>query len=226
MIEKTTSAVSSRKGRPTSERRARKAAILRRRLIDCALDQFERHGFTRTSIDSITEAADVGKGTFYNYFDSKESLLAAWGSELLQAAEKELADNPAADEPSLRRLFRLFTLLLGPVQDRPGLARPFVLAHLLMAPDHPSITRSTSGDGKKAKGSPNVLGLVLPIVKNALKQKAIRSDLGAERLARALVGVFYQSVMLLATGETHVAPLEYLRSALALALEGLAPAVD
>lgn len=228
MSEKTTKAVASRKSRPVSDRRARKAAMLRQRLIDCALAQFEKSGFTRASIDSITEAADVGKGTFYNYFDSKESLLAAWGRELLREADKDLADAPVAGEPALRRLFRLFNALLEPVQKRPGLARPFVLAHLLMAPDHPSIVRNPSSNGHETpeEGPPNVLAMALPIVQMALKQKAIRSDLGAETLAKTFVGVFYQSVMLLATGEETGSPLEHLRAGLAVALEGLAPAVE
>jgi len=223
MKEKQTSVVNSRTGRPTSARRARKAALLRQRLIDCALVQFEKCGFTRASIDSITEAADVGKGTFYNYFDSKEALLAAWGRQLLREAERELAAKPVADEPALRRLFRLFAILLTPVQERPGLSRPFVLAHILMAPDHPSITRGAPAVYNGEEGPPNLLALVLPIVQAALQQKALRADLGAERTAKAMVGVFYQSVMLLATGEETDSAREHLRSSLAVALEGLAP---
>ncbi len=217
-----------RQPRPTSDRRARKAAALRKRLIDCALKQFEKNGFTRTSIDAITEAADVGKGTFYNYFDSKEALLAAWGRQLLDQAHAEMAKDPAETEPALRRLFRLFTTLVSPVQDRPRLAGPFVMACLFLSPEIPAavpLASRNSASEEEAHPS-NLLELVLPIVRLALDQKALRTDLDPERVAKTLVGVLYQSVMLSATGEDREDAREALRSGLAIALEGLAPAVD
>ena len=226
MREKASTAGKGRKARPTSERRARKAAVLRQRLIDCALSLFEKHSFIRTSIDSITEAADVGKGTFYNYFDTKEALLAAWGRQILAQAWQEVAvERP--DEPAMRRLFRLFSALLEPVQERPRLASPFVMAFLMMAGEaRPGRGGAKDGAPQEGETPATLLAAVLPIVRGAVVQKALRSDPDPERVAKAILGLFYQSVMLLATGEERESPRELLRSALALGLEGLAPAVE
>ena len=38
---------------------------------------FSQSGFNGSSVQDITEAAGVPKGSFYNYFDSKEALGAA-----------------------------------------------------------------------------------------------------------------------------------------------------
>ena len=59
----------------TSERRARKKAESRRRILDEAFALFSRRGLYGPKIDDITEAADIGKGTFYLHFPSKEALL-------------------------------------------------------------------------------------------------------------------------------------------------------
>lgn len=55
-------------------RRERKKQETYERLYSTALFLFQTQGYERTSIEQITQQADVGKGTFYNYFDSKEAV--------------------------------------------------------------------------------------------------------------------------------------------------------
>ena len=56
-------------------RRQRRAAETRVRLFRCALRLFAERGFPNVTVEDITEAADVGKGTFFNYFESKDHVL-------------------------------------------------------------------------------------------------------------------------------------------------------
>ncbi len=56
-------------------RRQRRAAETRVRLFRCALQLFAERGFPNVTVEDITEAADVGKGTFFNYFESKDHVL-------------------------------------------------------------------------------------------------------------------------------------------------------
>lgn len=55
-------------------RRERKKQETYERLYNTALNLFQTQGYETTSIEQITQRADVGKGTFYNYFESKESV--------------------------------------------------------------------------------------------------------------------------------------------------------
>src|SRR5215475_13002096 len=59
-------------------RRERRGLETRERLFRAALAKFAQKGFTDTTIEDITEAADLGKGTFFNYFPSKDHLLMAF----------------------------------------------------------------------------------------------------------------------------------------------------
>src|SRR5207342_720793 len=58
-------------------RRERRSADIRERLFRSALELFAQKGFAETTVEDITESADVGKGTFFNYFPSKEHVLGA-----------------------------------------------------------------------------------------------------------------------------------------------------
>ncbi|WP_420879726.1 TetR/AcrR family transcriptional regulator [Rhodococcus sp. (in: high G+C Gram-positive bacteria)] len=47
------------------------------RLLQAAREQFSERGFDNTTIDDIVGTAHVSRGTFFNYFDSKDAVLAA-----------------------------------------------------------------------------------------------------------------------------------------------------
>ena len=82
-------------------RRERRRVETCERLFRVALGLFARHGFQATTVEDITEAADVGKGTFFNYYPSKEHVLAAFGDLQLGKFQAVLASyeemEPAGD---------------------------------------------------------------------------------------------------------------------------------
>ena len=55
----------------------RQAAPVRDRLLQAGVSVFSTLGFNGSSVQDITDAAGVPKGSFYNHFDSKETLGAA-----------------------------------------------------------------------------------------------------------------------------------------------------
>lgn len=56
-------------------RQQRRTGVTRQKLIDAARAVFAERGLDLTTIDDITQRADVGKGTFYYHFKSKEGLI-------------------------------------------------------------------------------------------------------------------------------------------------------
>lgn len=58
-------------------RRQRRKLEVRNRLVESAIALFSEKGFSETTVEDITDAADVAKGTFFNYFPSKEHVLGA-----------------------------------------------------------------------------------------------------------------------------------------------------
>ncbi|SFA82686.1 transcriptional regulator, TetR family [Collimonas sp. OK607] len=58
-------------------RRERNKSNTLARLLDAARQLFAEKGVTGTTIDDITDRADVGRATFFNYFQSKDAVLQA-----------------------------------------------------------------------------------------------------------------------------------------------------
>ncbi len=66
-------------------RNARRREQTRRKLLDAASVLFARQGVDTTRINEITDEADVGFGSFYNHFDSKDAIVEAVLAETVAA---------------------------------------------------------------------------------------------------------------------------------------------
>src|SRR5215468_3217444 len=82
-------------------RRERRSAELRERLFRSALDLFATKGYAETTVEHITEAADVGKGTFFNYFPSKEHILMAFSEMQLSRLRSIIREAEHSNLPML-----------------------------------------------------------------------------------------------------------------------------
>ncbi len=65
-----------------ASRRARKKSTARAKIISTAINLFSEHGIASVTVEQIAEAADIGKGTIYNYFDTKEAVVVAFMVDL------------------------------------------------------------------------------------------------------------------------------------------------
>jgi AcrR family transcriptional regulator len=59
-------------------RRERSKAAIRARIIAAGIELFSERGLSDVTVEEIAEAADVGKGTIYNYFAAKEDIVVAF----------------------------------------------------------------------------------------------------------------------------------------------------
>ena len=49
--------------------------LIKENLVKKATEYFTQYGFSKTSVKELTEAVGISKGSFYNFFNSKEELL-------------------------------------------------------------------------------------------------------------------------------------------------------
>lgn len=112
------------------DRRSRRSAELRERLFRAALDLFAKKGFAETTVEDITNAADVGKGTFFNYFPSKDHVLLAFAEMQIARLHDAVEEARRTSQP-IPEFFRSLAALMTvePVRN-PGIIRVLLLAFL------------------------------------------------------------------------------------------------
>ena len=180
--------------RPRSDRRERRRMETRERLYRAALELFGEHGFLETTVEDITEAADVGKGTFFNYFPTKEHVLAAYGGERIAAVERALEKARATSGSVLEVLGELARDSAGQSHENPAVLRAIYAAHASCAPVRAELQ-------KRMRTSRKMLAEIISL---AQKRGEIRSDASSIDLARVIQTVVIGFTMAWAlTPETH-----------------------
>jgi AcrR family transcriptional regulator len=165
---------------PRPSRRERRSAETRERLYRAALRLFAERGFQETTVEDITEAADVGKGTFFNYFATKEHVLAAFGGERIAAVEHALDQARATKGPILDVLRDLAVNAAGQSKESPALLRAIYAAHATSADVRAQLQ-------KRMQMSRRLLAEIFSL---AQQRGEVRRDLSAMDLARRTQIVF------------------------------------
>jgi len=111
-------------------RRQRRREETSEKLFMAAMQLFSRKGFAQTKVEDITQAADVGKGTFFNYFPSKEHVLGFLVSKQLGTVQRHLILAREAAMPIEEVLTSLGRSLIRFPGKSPQMARSIILAFL------------------------------------------------------------------------------------------------
>ena len=111
--------------------REQKKVASRRKILEAAALQFERQGFSETSIADIMKSAKLGVGTFYNYFESKEELLLNLLQDISERVDKAVSKGKEDGLSSLQ-LLKLACTSMAKLLDE----NRFVLPLFLSASEH------------------------------------------------------------------------------------------
>jgi AcrR family transcriptional regulator len=107
-------------------RRADGKARVRARLLAAARGLFARQGVAATTVDDIARLAEVSRATAFNYFPSKQALLAALVHEMearfLHIMDAQF-DQPAS---AAQRIAALFSWTAAKVEETPELSRVLI----------------------------------------------------------------------------------------------------
>jgi AcrR family transcriptional regulator len=164
----------------SSGRRQRRSAEIRERLFRAALALFAKKGIAETTVEDITEAADVGKGTFFNYFPSKDHILLAFGEMQLGKLEAAIQAARRTNEPLPAFLRGLGARMTEEPTRNPAIIRALLQAYLSTTP-----VRKAMIDLQK-----RMHGLHTQIILIGQERGEIRSDLPAAEIAH----VFRQTI--------------------------------
>ncbi len=165
---------------PRGGRRERHRAETRDRLYRAALALFAERGFLETTVEDITEAADVGKGTFFNYFPTKEHILAEFGGQRTAAVERALQKARATKGPVLAVFRELVGDAVGQADKSAALLRAIFAAH----------ASCTSVREELVKRSHLARRILAQIFLLAQERGEIRRDIPAIALARITQRIF------------------------------------
>ena len=167
-------------------RRERRAAETRVRLFRSALQLIAERGLAGVTVEDITEAADVGKGTFFNYFPTKEHVLGVMAEiQLGKLGEAEMRV-AQGNEPLYSVLRRLVQRLAEEPGRSPRLARA-LMSSFLGSDGVREILKRKMVEGRKA---------IAEVVRTGQERGEIDPALKKEKVAMQLLQMVIGTVLL------------------------------
>ncbi|WP_324254047.1 TetR/AcrR family transcriptional regulator [Paenibacillus sp. 1001270B_150601_E10] len=143
---------------------------------------FAVKGMDHVSVSEITKACGVAKGTFYNYFPTKESVLLYLGQSQLEMIIEQAAET---DKPLKERILFAFKQLTNRLEEHPALMKA-------------AVAEAVKSMGATA-GEMDTIGQFKLWISKMFHEEQIRQEVRfageMEDIASILVGTYFSSIM-------------------------------
>ncbi len=154
------------------------------KIIQAAKALFDKHGFEGTSVDQIVMRANVAKGTFYQYYDTKIELLADITRDSGVERNRLALESVANGQPAIPVLEQHIDRLCQWFEAHEKIAEALILASFKIKCDETTLephryTRT----------------FLIELMNLAQQQGVIRSDIPATELAKIIGGALVASVL-------------------------------
>jgi AcrR family transcriptional regulator len=159
-----------------------KKALTRQRIKEAALSLLAEQGYETTTIEQIAKLAGVAKGTFFNYFASKDELICDLQTVFVMNEVAKLKDKPGPLIPRMRMvLFQLVQQL----------------------PHNKSVTRALFqailGSGPALEEHNQLIGQIMesivPLIAQGQENGELRKDMPAEMISQLAVQTYFGALI-------------------------------
>ncbi len=167
-----------------SGRREQAKLERRERIYEAALSLFREQGYESTTVDQITRQAGLAKGTFFNYFPTKDAVLRYLGAREIGRLGSSFGTNGNGRGTAIGKLKRLMAALAGNLeQDRTLVS--LIFRKGVSAPD------LLAGDA----GGFSLQPVASLLIRQAQYNGEVNRDLDPDGLAAALDALYLQQLV-------------------------------
>lgn len=148
--------------------REKKKKKTKKAILNAAMTLFSQKGYENTSIEELSRAAGIGKGTIYTYFRTKSEIFLAFCEEQLEFVDKELAEKTNSQAALIKQLMTLFMGEFQYISRHKEFGR--ILMRETVFPKELTVERSGEVHSK-------YIDLLVPMFKLAQQRGELRTDL-------------------------------------------------
>ncbi len=187
------------------------------RIIEAAARVFAQKGYAGTAVADIAFQAEIGKGTLYAYFDSKEDLFfAVFEWYIMQSGTAAKVSVSLLGGSAVQRLEALSDSVMGMWNE---IKDAFTLTLEFWAASSSSQMRVRFKEAFRRLYE-EFRGLVVALIRDGIERGEFRSDVHAESVAAALVGT-WDALFLQAWFDNNFDPSSTARNFLKVVIRGL-----
>lgn len=162
----------------------------RRDIYKSAMELFAQKGVPGTTIQDIATRAGIGKGTIYEYFNSKDEILSASFQYILDDLQQNLAIEEKETKEPAARLYAFFDNLIGYMENLPA-----NITEMLLVFWAEGILNNPSNSDRIHSGGIDLRNMyreyvkyLVPIVEQGKQQGDFKAEINSSALVSSLIG--------------------------------------
>ncbi|MDD2921615.1 MAG: TetR/AcrR family transcriptional regulator [Anaerolineales bacterium] len=176
------------------------------RIFRVAMEMFAKNSFENTTVSDITEAADIGKGTFFTYFPTKEAVFKQLGEITMEMMSATAEEGIKAKQPIPLVLKNTLTASAEWHEANKPITQQMVRLNVSMEPNTPNKKR--------------FLELLTNLIRIGQENGELNNEINVQDAALVLAAIYFTAVSVWALTE-NVSLRERLESAVDIVLKGL-----
>jgi len=192
----------------TLNRTQKRQKETKERIFRMAMELFIKNGFENTTVSDITEAADIGKGTFFTYFPTKEAVFGQLGEMMMETMSVAAEEGMNSKEPIPEILKNTLTASAD--------------WHEANKPITQQMIRSDFNAGGYSLNKRRLLELLIKLIHDGQDNGGLSREVNAEDAAIVLAGTYFAVIAYWAITE-NASLRERLASSIDVILKGLVP---
>lgn len=162
-----------------TSRRERKKQDMKNSIFKKAIYLFRTKGFDETNVEEITEALDISRATFFNYFSSKDKILHELAQRTVQLYKDLLEEKLLSDMTTEEALSSVMEQVVGNLKEYRSLFRDVFL----------EMMRSQIGFFEESKAEQSTINdIMAKVIRRGQERGELRNE-NPHLLAEMLAGI-------------------------------------
>ena len=209
-MPRTTPPIAKSKRKRVSRRETKKRE-LREAIYETAMALFLQKGFDNVTVEDITHQIEIAKGTFFNYFPNKESILLYFMRRHLEEVKDQIPRVIKEAKTTQQKLHCLFSILAKMVVTNEPLVK-WVLVESL---------RLRVYKKEKKEVSRKILQNVVEIIREGQERGEIKKNMNPEKIAKIMESIFFFSAIRWLTFDRHTPLIDDIQEQIHYLFQGI-----
>lgn len=158
----------------------------REKIFNTAISLFLEQGYENTTVQQITEKADVAKGTFFSHFPTKDAILTYLGEQRVELMKENLTNELIYIHSAKEQILSLFELLAKASEENKKMTK--LISHQIINKlNSPELEHETENQLE-------LKSILASILANGQQSGEFKKDFQPGHVADILIGIYFLSL--------------------------------
>lgn len=195
--------------------REKKKAITKNKIFEVSGKLFKEKGFENTTINEITKEAGIAKGTFFNYFPTKEALLFYFAEQKADLVYKLIEKEIIGNLPTKIKIKKFLVTLAEIYEEDKDLTK------LLFFEYGKYIANSRKFLVKERNPHSRVVKVIHVLLQEGKEKKEVRNSIDIQMAAETLDAMYFHTLMMWMKSESKQSFSKDISAKVDLLFEGI-----